>query len=90
MGRLEFQAREKERAVFEAQKAAEEAAAAKMPNEQAPADAAKVDEVHKLYKDLADGRVDDPELAAKIDKMVPTADPAADTLTQQATKPKWV
>merc|ERR1712159_873 len=70
-----------------AQKAAEEAAAAKMPNEQAPADAAKVDEVHKLYKDLADGRVDDPELAAKIDKMVPTPDPAADTLTQQATKP---
>merc|ERR1712196_603357 len=39
------------------------------------------------YKDLADGRVDDPELAAKIDKMVPTPDPAADTLTQQATKP---
>merc|ERR1712159_591587 len=76
-------------AAQKAAKEAEEAAAAQKAAEEAAAaqNAAKVDEVHKLYKDLADGRVDDPELAAKIDKMVPTPDPAADTLTQQATKP---
>jgi len=43
--------------------------------------------VHNLYKDLADGKIDDPRLASKVEAMVPSAGTAQSDTLLPAAKP---
>jgi len=75
----------------EEQAAEEQAAEEQAAGARAAAEAKqRQQEVHNLYKDLADGKIDDPVLAKKVEAMVPSPEAASllPTAKQVADKPK--